>query len=102
VVNEHDLRKAREIAGQLWCLPTTSKFAMIPELAEAFAQKIAVYRDQLEMAWVVIANVGVHKDGWNGQHEDWVKTAEKWRDDYHKAVPGVDEPSTPEAGEPGA
>jgi hypothetical protein len=40
--------------------------------------------DCLEMAWVVIANVGVHKEGWKGQHPEWVKAAEKWRDDYHK------------------
>ena len=38
----------------------------------------------LELAWGVIANVGVHRDGWKGQHPEWVKAAEDWRESYHR------------------
>ena len=36
-----------EKAAQIWCLPTTKHLAMIPELAEAFANVIEEYRQAL-------------------------------------------------------
>ena len=35
-----ELREARGIAAQLWCTKNTSHLAMIPELAETFAQRL--------------------------------------------------------------
>ena len=36
-----EIRRARELAAQAWCQPSTSRFVMQPELCEAFAQILA-------------------------------------------------------------
>lgn len=36
----------------------------------------------LHLAWGIIANVGVHHDGWEGQHREWVQAAIRWRNAY--------------------
>ncbi len=44
--------------------------------------------DQLEMAWVVIANAS----DWmlkGKQHTEWVEAAERWRDAYFASLQGV-------------
>jgi hypothetical protein len=37
--------------------------------------------DRLELAWGIIANAG--GGNWETQSPEWVKAAERWRDDYH-------------------
>ncbi len=51
----------------------------------------------LDLAWGIIANVGVHGDGWEGQHPSWVQAAIRWRNAYldtlaRTVLPGVAEP----------
>lgn len=41
----------------------------------------------LEMAWVIIANAG--GGDWGKELPDWRAAAERWRDDYHREVPGA-------------
>lgn len=36
----------------------------------------------LETAMGIISNVGLHKDGWSGQGEEWCSAARRWLDDY--------------------
>jgi hypothetical protein len=42
--------------------------------------------DLLYNAWTVIANVGVHRGGWDTQHDDWRDAAERWRDRWHATL----------------
>lgn len=42
--------------------------------------------DLLYDAWTVIANVGVHRGGWDTQHDDWRNAAERWRDRWHATL----------------
>jgi hypothetical protein len=43
--------------------------------------------DLLELAWTIIANAGVHGEGWEGQHPTWVQAAIRWRNAYHDMLP---------------
>lgn len=43
--------------------------------------------DLLHLAWGIIANVGVHGDGWEGQHPEWVQAAIRWRNAYFDTLP---------------
>ncbi len=45
-------------------------------------RRISEADDLLEMAWVIIANGGVHKGGWESQDPEWVEAATNWRDEY--------------------
>lgn len=40
-MNNDIIEKAKEIVAQCWCEPETSNIVMIPELAEAFAKRLA-------------------------------------------------------------
>jgi len=67
-------QRATELAAQCWCGPATSDKIMDPELASMFAETLdteaAAYAEDLEMAWVIIAN------SYGG---DWGLATEEWR-----------------------
>lgn len=47
----------------------------------AARERIASLADELEMAWVIIANAG--GGNWDLESKDWQDAAAKWRDEYH-------------------
>lgn len=44
-------------------------------------------RDELEMAWTIIANAG--GGDWQKESAEWQEVAAKWRDRYHAAKGSV-------------
>ena len=43
--------------------------------------------DHLHTGWGVIANAGARiGEGWSSEDPEWVKAAERWRDEYHKIL----------------
>lgn len=70
-----------ELAAQCWCDPSTSDVEMDSELAVVFAKTLDAeakkYLDDLEMAWVIIANA--HGGNWELATDEWRAAAERWR-----------------------
>jgi hypothetical protein len=48
--------------------------------------------DLLYAAWCVIANVGLHRGGWETQHPEWQEAAKRWRDQWHRYLDGMHRP----------
>jgi hypothetical protein len=64
--------------------------------------QLGVMRRAAEMLWVVLANVGMHKDttcGWRAQHPEWLEAAVKWRDNYFEAERRCGPPPPSSAGD---
>ena len=51
------------------------------------AEGAAIWKlmDSMELAWGLIANAGLYSGGWDSQSGEWVRAAEKWRDDHWHA-----------------
>ncbi len=46
--------------------------------------KLPTIQDELlYQAWAVIANAGSGMGGWEHESGEWVKAAERWRDQWH-------------------
>jgi hypothetical protein len=79
--------RALGFAAQAWCEEEASRKIMDPVLATAVAKIIDPLLDTIEYAWTIIANAG-HGD-WSKESADWVKAAEKFRDeDFYRILDG--------------
>lgn len=65
------MKSAREIAAQCWCDPETEHLEMIPELAEAFAKRIAQQAEELERL---------------GEERRWIPVDERLPEVYEKVL----------------
>ena len=64
-------------------LPGTIQFDD-PRWWEHPAETVDALRDELEMAWTIIANAG--GGDWQKESTEWQAAAAKWRDRYHALI----------------
>lgn len=64
-------------------LPATIQFDD-PRWWEHPAETVDALRDELEMAWTIIANAG--GGDWQKESAEWQEAAAKWRDRYHALI----------------
>ena len=74
------------IAARCWCDEETESITMDTALATAFAKRVQVLTDELELAWGIIANA--YGGDWElaSKASGWKKAAIAWRDRYHKII----------------
>ena len=76
--------RALGIAARCWCDKETESTTMDTVLAEAFAKRVQVLLDHLELAWGVIANA--NGGDWEKANKEWHDAAIRWRDEYHRIL----------------
>lgn len=86
-----ELRRARELAAQAWCEPSTSRFVMQPELCEAFAQILARYTGQItQLADFILSEILGEPSQNQGAVETAIRLLREARPTPTTAAQGVD------------
>lgn len=77
-------KTALQLAAQAWCQAETLHAEVDVSLGIGVARVIDHLLNQLEFAWVIIANAG--GGDWNKEAKHWVCAAKKWRNEWHNIL----------------